>query len=529
MGVIEGIISRIEQAVHQSENGDGETYASSVARVFVSAHPAINALLRRHVYYDRVGRGVEWHVSAVEDRNLWRTVVNDLDPTWAPIFDYGEDGAHYHVSGKRLVLSEGTRVLFVVNYNERRISVVYREPRGAFVELYRTIRAVHTWAALTSGAIMLHAATLAVDGKAVCFVGDKGSGKTTALLEAATARIDGLSIVGNDKILLLPGDPITVLAWPSVVNTAPGSMKAAGMLEQIVPSFHVDNAGVAYLLQNLPLIDTVDKERLVSRPSKIRLAPEELRRSINAEFSAEATLAGVVDASLDLDLRNSVVRFDGDPASMARRIDRNWIDVYSNHPDWLGLRGEGVTQARHLADTPVWHIELTAGRDGKDVVRGLLAAVRANEWGRDLVAEGLSVARHHFGVYARIIKDNAVLLVDKTRGPYSGLLDLPGGHPEVGESFEVALRRELKEEVGAERALIGEFRKVSVKVVESSSGAPIAFWHDGVVADVVLGDEVGDLDRASEDTGGFRWVPLGELDARSISAFARAGLFNGAL
>lgn len=54
------------------------------------------------------------------------------------------------------------------------------------------------------------------------------------------------------------------------------------------------------------------------------------------------------------------------------------------------------------------------------------------------------------GAYGLIIKDEKILLIKKFGGPYDGKLDLPGGTIEFGERPEVALKRELMEEVGIE-------------------------------------------------------------------------------
>lgn len=52
------------------------------------------------------------------------------------------------------------------------------------------------------------------------------------------------------------------------------------------------------------------------------------------------------------------------------------------------------------------------------------------------------------GVYGVVIKDNQILLVSKGPvGCYAGLLDLPGGGIEFGETCEQALQREFEEEV----------------------------------------------------------------------------------
>ncbi len=54
----------------------------------------------------------------------------------------------------------------------------------------------------------------------------------------------------------------------------------------------------------------------------------------------------------------------------------------------------------------------------------------------------------HVGVYAVILnpQGDRILLIRKARGPYTGLLDLPGGSVETGETVEEALEREVGEE-----------------------------------------------------------------------------------
>ena len=54
----------------------------------------------------------------------------------------------------------------------------------------------------------------------------------------------------------------------------------------------------------------------------------------------------------------------------------------------------------------------------------------------------------HIGSYGLILDNSKIVLIKKVGGPYSGKLDLPGGTIEWGEKPEMALIRELKEEVG---------------------------------------------------------------------------------
>lgn len=54
----------------------------------------------------------------------------------------------------------------------------------------------------------------------------------------------------------------------------------------------------------------------------------------------------------------------------------------------------------------------------------------------------------HLGIYGLLQKEDTILLVRKSRGPYKGLLDLPGGRIHQGENLWETLTRELQEETG---------------------------------------------------------------------------------
>ncbi|MCQ4090423.1 NUDIX hydrolase [Exiguobacterium sp. LL15] len=58
-----------------------------------------------------------------------------------------------------------------------------------------------------------------------------------------------------------------------------------------------------------------------------------------------------------------------------------------------------------------------------------------------------------FGVYGLLMKDDALLVIDKNGGPYINRYDLPGGSLEEGETLATAMRREFTEETGLEVAL----------------------------------------------------------------------------
>src|SRR2546421_5676463 len=86
--------------------------------------------------------------------------------------------------------------------------------------------------------------------------------------------------------------------------------------------------------------------------------------------------------------------------------------------------------------------------------------------------------RYHFGVYARIRCGERMLLVRKTRGPYAGLLDLPGGRPDPGESWAQTLERELHEELGVRVAVTGNFTALNFYLEHAD------FHHPGGFTDL---------------------------------------------
>ena len=63
--------------------------------------------------------------------------------------------------------------------------------------------------------------------------------------------------------------------------------------------------------------------------------------------------------------------------------------------------------------------------------------------------------RPYLAVSAAIFRDGRVLIVRRGRPPAHGLYTLPGGVVELGETLEVAVIREVREETGLEIAPLG--------------------------------------------------------------------------
>ncbi len=128
------------------------------------------------------------------------------------------------------------------------------------------------------------------------------------------------------------------------------------------------------------------------------------------------------------------------------------------------------------------------------------------------------VARHEQDGVARcvagaMVRGGRVLLVKRSPQArhYSDVWDVFGGHVEVGESLEEALRREAREELG----------------VEIESFRPLGTVHDPVEpADITVFAVVGwrgePVNAAPDEHSDIRWLSMGELpDSSGLEAYRR--------
>ena len=96
-------------------------------------------------------------------------------------------------------------------------------------------------------------------------------------------------------------------------------------------------------------------------------------------------------------------------------------------------------------------------------------------------ATQVKVEKFHLGIYAIITKGDSVLLVKKSRGPYRGKWDLPGGSPLHGESILQTLQREVLEETGVRLDCVDHHKNVAFTVEYKEDGKKISLHHTCLV------------------------------------------------
>ena len=134
------------------------------------------------------------------------------------------------------------------------------------------------------------------------------------------------------------------------------------------------------------------------------------------------------------------------------------------------------------------------------------------------------VKKTRVGCYGLIINGDKIALIKKARGGYKGLLDLPGGGIEYGETPEETLVRELMEEAGVK---VVDYKLLTVTSTRIK-------WHDenfnedlhqiGILYKVELKDYKLKEDGDGLDSDGCSYYDINKRSKDEITPFTRDGL-----
>jgi 8-oxo-dGTP diphosphatase len=126
--------------------------------------------------------------------------------------------------------------------------------------------------------------------------------------------------------------------------------------------------------------------------------------------------------------------------------------------------------------------------------------------------------KFHLGIYAVIEDEQRILLVKKSRGPYRGMWDLPGGRPAHGETIPQTLQREVREETGIE--LIDAVPHTNQAfIVEYKDGEEaISLHHTCLIYKATQFDSSQfRANIAEEDVAGCSWIEKSQLTHLPLS------------
>lgn len=133
-----------------------------------------------------------------------------------------------------------------------------------------------------------------------------------------------------------------------------------------------------------------------------------------------------------------------------------------------------------------------------------------------------------FAVYGMIVESNRILLVKKSKGPFKGLWDLPGGTIEYGESPETTLIREILEETGLEIASQSYLKSDSaiINYVDDAIGK-VALHQIGFIFKLKLKDyQALKPKHDDEELICTEWRDLKDIDINDMSPFLQELLMD---
>lgn len=134
--------------------------------------------------------------------------------------------------------------------------------------------------------------------------------------------------------------------------------------------------------------------------------------------------------------------------------------------------------------------------------------------------------RHtHVGVYGLIQEQGQSLFILKSRGPYVGLLDLPGGEAEFGETPIQTLAREVLEETGLRVKQATLLDVVTNRAQYCNSDGEIEdFYHIGVI--YIVTDYCGQVltEADGQDSLGAHWAGKADCAVERLTPFAQEAL-----
>jgi 8-oxo-dGTP diphosphatase len=129
--------------------------------------------------------------------------------------------------------------------------------------------------------------------------------------------------------------------------------------------------------------------------------------------------------------------------------------------------------------------------------------------------------KFHLGIYAVIEKGRSILLVKKSRGPYRGMWDLPGGRPAHGETIPQTLQREVEEETGIQLIDVAPYLNRTFLIEYKDGEEVISLHHTCLIYKATQFDASQFQENINgEDVAGCAWIEKSQLTQLALSKVA---------
>lgn len=129
----------------------------------------------------------------------------------------------------------------------------------------------------------------------------------------------------------------------------------------------------------------------------------------------------------------------------------------------------------------------------------------------------------YLGVYGCIVKEGRILVIRKSRGPYRGLFDLPGGSPAHGEVLDDALKREIQEETGVTIESWHSIKNDSFLIPYENK----PFYHVALIYQIDGADfSKHDQKIREEDAEGNLWLEIPSIGEKHCSLPLKSALIH---
>ncbi|WP_282875935.1 hypothetical protein [Pseudomonas peli] len=208
-----------------------------VAVEVVTARPHVLEHIASYFCYEPDFKDCAYHYR-LEVKNLAEVDVSALLGQFCKVGTVTQKAGYpytlYSGPGGRLLVSTYVGCQHVIVKHKQTVTCYINEDDDESLMVpIRVIREIMLQEHENQGSVLVHAAVVAVDGKAAMFVGDSGAGKSTVAFYACR---QGAHYLSNDKCIL--DQQLNAYSFPMAVRLAVPTIKCVvGTLSDVVPRF----------------------------------------------------------------------------------------------------------------------------------------------------------------------------------------------------------------------------------------------------------------------------------------------------